>query len=61
MPGVIAAVSSADIPGKNDVGPIIHNEPALAADLVEWKLASAGWLLPWLRPAWMPRAQPRNW
>ena len=35
-PGVVAAVSSADIPGRNDVGPIIHDEPALATDLVEY-------------------------
>ncbi|MCC6777605.1 MAG: xanthine dehydrogenase molybdopterin binding subunit [Hyphomicrobiales bacterium] len=35
-PGVVAAVSAADIPGKNDIGPIRSDEPALAAGLVEY-------------------------
>ena len=29
-PGVVAAISAADIPGKNDIGPIRSDEPALA-------------------------------
>ena len=34
-PGVVAAIAAADIPGKNDIGPIRPNEPLLPADLVE--------------------------
>ena len=35
-PGVIAAITAADIPGKNDIAPIRSDEPALAADVVEY-------------------------
>jgi xanthine dehydrogenase large subunit len=34
--GVRAAVTAADIPGRNDIAPIRSNEPALAAGLVEY-------------------------
>src|SRR5688572_31370536 len=30
MPGVKAVLFAADIPGKNDVGAVIHDEPLLA-------------------------------
>jgi xanthine dehydrogenase large subunit len=36
-PGVIAAVTAADIPGKNDIAPIRSDEPVLAADVVEYE------------------------
>src|SRR5215467_14387219 len=36
-PGVVAAVTAADIPGKNDIAPIRSDEPVLAADLVEYE------------------------
>ena len=36
VPGVAAVVAAADIPGKNDVGPIFPNEPILAAGIVEY-------------------------
>jgi xanthine dehydrogenase large subunit len=36
-PGVVAAVSAADIPGKNDIAPIRNDEPALAMDVVEYE------------------------
>lgn len=36
FPGVAAVVTAADIPGKNDVGPIYPDEPVLAAGLVEY-------------------------
>ncbi len=35
--GVIAAITAADIPGKNDIAPIRSDEPALAAGLVEYE------------------------
>ncbi len=31
-PGVIAVLTGADIPGENEVGPVIHDEPMLALD-----------------------------
>ena len=35
--GDIVVVTAADIPGKNDIAPIRSDEPALAADLVEYE------------------------
>ena len=35
-PGVLAAITAADIPGKNDIAPIRSGEPALAAGVVEY-------------------------
>jgi xanthine dehydrogenase large subunit len=31
-PGVLAVFSAADIPGENNVGPVVHDEPVLAVD-----------------------------
>ena len=36
-PGVIAAITAADIPGRNDIAPIRSDEPALAAEVVEYE------------------------
>ncbi len=36
-PGVVAAITAADIPGKNDIAPIRSDEPALAAGTVEYE------------------------
>ncbi len=36
-PGVIAAISAADIPGKNDIAPIRSDEPLLPAETVEYE------------------------
>jgi xanthine dehydrogenase large subunit len=36
-PGVVAAVIAADIPGKNDIGPIRADEPLLPQDVVEYE------------------------
>ncbi|QUP53370.1 xanthine dehydrogenase molybdopterin binding subunit [Ralstonia syzygii] len=35
-PGVIAVFTSADIPGTNDCGPILHDDPILATDTVHY-------------------------
>jgi xanthine dehydrogenase large subunit len=35
--GVVAAITAADIPGRNDIAPIRTGEPALAADIVEYE------------------------
>jgi xanthine dehydrogenase large subunit len=34
--GVVAVITAADIPGTNDCGPIIHDDPILADGLVEY-------------------------
>jgi xanthine dehydrogenase large subunit len=34
-PGVVAVLTAADVPGLNDCGPIVHDEPILADGLVE--------------------------
>src|SRR5262249_27188834 len=35
--GVVAAITAADIPGRNDIAPIRSGEPALAADIVGYE------------------------
>ncbi len=35
-PGVVAVFSASDIPGANNVGPILHDDPILAADEVQY-------------------------
>jgi xanthine dehydrogenase large subunit len=35
-PGVVAVLTAADIPGVNDCGPIIHDDPILADGLVQY-------------------------
>src|ERR1700730_9567548 len=35
--GVIAAITAADIPGKNDVAPTRSDEPVLAIDVVQYQ------------------------
>ena len=35
-PGVVAVYTAQDIPGTNDCGPIIHDDPILSAGLVEY-------------------------
>ena len=35
-PGVVAVLSAADIPGPNDCGPVIHDDPILADGLVQY-------------------------
>jgi xanthine dehydrogenase large subunit len=37
MPGVVAVLSAADIPGVNDCGPIVHDDPILAEGTVHWR------------------------
>ena len=36
MPGVVAVLSAGDIPGKNDCGPVIHDDPILADGVVHY-------------------------
>ena len=35
-PGVVAVLAAADIPGDNDFGPILHDDPILASGLVQY-------------------------
>jgi xanthine dehydrogenase large subunit len=35
-PGVVAVITAADLPGANDVGPIVHDDPILAAGEVQY-------------------------
>jgi len=36
QPGVVAVLTAADIPGVNDCGPIVHDDPILAAHELVW-------------------------
>ncbi len=36
-PGVVAVLTAADIPGANDIGPVLPDEPTLAAERVEFR------------------------
>ncbi len=36
LPGVKAVITARDIPGVNDVGPILHDEPALAEKIADY-------------------------
>ncbi len=36
MPGVVAVLTARDIPGPNDCGPIVHDDPILADGLVQY-------------------------
>ncbi|MEM5316104.1 xanthine dehydrogenase molybdopterin binding subunit [Paraburkholderia sp. JHI869] len=35
-PGVLAVLTAADIPGENDCGPVVHDDPVLASDIVQY-------------------------
>ena len=35
-PGVIAVLTADDIPGNNDCGPIVHDDPILADGVVQY-------------------------
>ena len=36
-PGVVAVVAAADIPGNNNIGPVLPDEPVFAADMVQFR------------------------
>ncbi|MFX1672947.1 xanthine dehydrogenase molybdopterin binding subunit [Paraburkholderia sp. A2WS-5] len=36
MPGVVVVLSAADIPGENNCGPVLHDDPVLAQDEVQY-------------------------
>lgn len=35
-PGVVAVLTAADIPGENNHGPVVHDDPIFAVDIVEY-------------------------
>src|SRR5512145_3428415 len=35
-PGVVAVLTAADVPGENNVGPVVHDDPIFAVDVVEY-------------------------
>jgi xanthine dehydrogenase large subunit len=36
-PGVVAVITTADIPGVNDVGPVLHDDPVFVTDRIEFR------------------------
>ncbi|MFD1555510.1 xanthine dehydrogenase molybdopterin binding subunit [Paraburkholderia silviterrae] len=36
MPGIVAVLTAADIPGENNCGPVLHDDPVLAHDEVQY-------------------------
>jgi xanthine dehydrogenase large subunit len=44
MPGVRAVLTAADIPGVNDTGPIVHDEPLIPRDLVSYHGQAVAWI-----------------
>ncbi len=45
MPGVWAVITADDIPGENDTGPIVHDEPLIAADRVQFHGQAVAWVV----------------
>jgi len=45
LPGVVAVLTAADIPGENDSGPIVHDEPVIATGDVRYHGQPVAWVL----------------
>jgi len=45
MPGVFAVLTAADIPGENDTGPILHDEPLIPAEFVQFHGQAVAWVV----------------
>ncbi|MCX7556268.1 xanthine dehydrogenase molybdopterin binding subunit [Xanthomonadaceae bacterium JHOS43] len=45
MPGVEAVLTAADIPGENNSGTILHDEPVIASDRVSFHGQSVAWVV----------------
>ncbi len=45
LPGVRAILTAHDIPGENDTGPIIHDEPLIPAGLVQFHGQAVAWVV----------------
>ncbi len=45
MPGVRAVLTAQDVPGENDTGTILHDEPLIASDLVQYHGQAVAWVV----------------
>ncbi|HRN60240.1 MAG TPA: hypothetical protein PLI44_08390 [Chiayiivirga sp.] len=45
VPGVATVLTAADIPGENDSGTILHDEPVIADDVVSFHGQSVAWVV----------------
>ncbi|HSX58736.1 MAG TPA: xanthine dehydrogenase molybdopterin binding subunit [Tahibacter sp.] len=45
MPGVVRVLTAADVPGENDTGPILHDEPLIATDTVRFHGQAVAWVV----------------
>ncbi len=45
MPGVVLVLTAADIPGFNNTGPIVHDEPLIPSDLVQFYGQAVAWVV----------------
>jgi xanthine dehydrogenase large subunit len=45
MPGVRAVLTARDVPGENDTGPILHDEPLIPAATVEYRGQAVAWVV----------------
>ncbi|MDX2298206.1 MAG: xanthine dehydrogenase molybdopterin binding subunit [Xanthomonadaceae bacterium] len=45
LPGVHAVLTARDIPGDNNTGPILHDEPLIPADLVQFHGQAVAWVV----------------
>ncbi|UXI68671.1 xanthine dehydrogenase molybdopterin binding subunit [Tahibacter amnicola] len=45
LPGVIRVLTAADIPGENDTGPILHDEPLIPRDVVLFHGQAVAWVV----------------
>jgi xanthine dehydrogenase large subunit len=61
-PGVVAVITAADIPGSNNIGPVVPDEPVFAVDTVEFRgqplfAVAASTVEAARRAAWLARAE----
>ncbi|TDR38724.1 xanthine dehydrogenase molybdenum binding subunit apoprotein [Tahibacter aquaticus] len=45
MPGVVRVLTAHDIPGENDTGPILHDEPLIAGERVQFYGQPVAWVV----------------
>jgi xanthine dehydrogenase large subunit len=45
MPGVHCVLSARDVPGENDTGPILHDEPLIPAERVQFHGQAVAWVV----------------
>jgi xanthine dehydrogenase large subunit len=45
MPGVHAVLTAADVPGENDTGPIVRDEPLIPRELVQFHGQAVAWVV----------------